>query len=79
VLGHGREESGVEKGNMVAASRDDNLQPRVGPRLVWHPSSVGAVWKLTRGCTRTRPGVKTGAGANSHPRVPIGPVSPKLI
>jgi hypothetical protein len=79
VLGHGREESGVEKGNMVAAGRDGNLHPRAGPRRVWHPSSVGAVWKLTRGCTRTRPGVKTGAGANSHPRVPIGPVSPKLI
>jgi hypothetical protein len=35
------------------------------------------VWKLTRGCTRTRPGVKTGAGANSHPQVPIGPRQPK--
>jgi hypothetical protein len=30
------------------------------------------VWKLTCWCTRTRPGVKMGAGANSHPRVSIG-------
>jgi hypothetical protein len=46
---------------------------------VWHPSGANAGLKLTCECTRTRHGIKMGAGANSHLWVPIGPCQLKTI
>jgi hypothetical protein len=43
----------------------------MGPRWVWHPSGAGL--EIDSWVHPNPPKVETSAGANSHPRVPIGP------